>query len=64
MFNSKLILRRDENEIRNCKKVFKDRAENFYGKTVAWLADEMQKGFYETQRVTQAYNVLKKADLF
>ena len=51
-------------KLETAKKVFKDRAENFYGKTVAWLADEMQKGFYETQRVTQAYNVLKKADLF
>ena len=57
-------------KLETAKKVFKDRAENFYGRSVAWLADEMQKGFNEvgyadeTQRVTQAYNVLKKADLF
>ena len=57
-------------KLETAKKVFKDRAENFYGRAVAWLADEMQKGFSEvgyaneTQRVTQAYNVLKKADIF
>ena len=50
-------------KIETAKKVFKDRAENFYGMTVAWLADEMAKGFHETQRVTQAYNVLKKAEI-
>jgi hypothetical protein len=57
-------------KLETAMKVFKDRAENFYGMSVAWLADEMQKGFNEvgyadeTQRVTQAYNVLKKADIF
>lgn len=50
-------------KLETAKKVFKDRAENFYGMTVAWLADEMAKGFHETQRVTQAYNVLKKAEI-
>jgi len=50
-------------KIKTAKKIFKDRAENFYGKTVAWLADEMERGFYETQAVTQAYNVLKKAEI-
>jgi len=51
-------------KLETAMKVFKDRAENFYGMSVAWLADEMQKGFHETRRVTQAYNVLKKADIF
>jgi hypothetical protein len=50
-------------KIETAKKIFKDRAENFYGRTVAWLADEMQRGFHETQRVTQAYNKLKNAGI-
>lgn len=56
-------------KIETAMKVFKDRAENFYGKTVAWLADEMEKSFREvgyadeTQRVTEAYRVLKKAEI-
>lgn len=49
--------------LETAKKIFKDRAENFYGKTVAWLADEMEKGFDETQRVTEAYRVLKKQEI-
>lgn len=36
-------------------KVLRDRAENFYGQPVAWLIDEMDKGFDETQRVTEAW---------
>ena len=57
-------------KLETAKKVFKDRAENFYGKTVAWLADEMDRCFKEagyvdeSQKVTQAYKVLKKADFF
>ena len=50
-------------KIETAMKVFKDRAENFYGQTVAWLADEMEKGFHETQRVTEAYKVLKKKEI-
>ena len=49
--------------LETAKKIFKDRAENFYGQTVAWLADEMEKGFDETQRVTEAYRVLKKWEI-
>ena len=56
-------------KLETAKKIFKDRAENFYGKTVAWLADEMDKGFKEVgyvdenQKVTQAYKVLKTAEV-
>ena len=56
-------------KLETAKKIFKDRAENFYGKTVAWLADEMDKGFKEvgyfdeSQKVTQAYKVLKIAEV-
>lgn len=56
-------------KLETAKKVFKDRAENFYGETVAWLADEMEKSFREAgygnenQKVTQAYQVLKKAEI-
>ena len=50
-------------KLETAMKVFKDRAENFYGQPVAWLADEMEKGFDETQRVTEAYRVLNKQEM-
>ena len=56
-------------KLETAKKIFKDRAENFYGKTVAWFADEMDKSFQEvgyvdeTQKVAQAYKILKKAEI-
>ena len=56
-------------KLETAKKIFKDRAENFYGKTVAWLADEMDKCFKEvgyvdeSQKVTQAYKILKTAEI-
>ena len=42
-------------KLETAMKVLKDRAENFYGQPVAWLIDEMDKGFDETQRVTEAW---------
>ena len=56
-------------KLETAKKIFKDRAENFYGKTVAWLVDVMDRGFKEvgyvdeSQKVTQAYKILKKAEV-
>ena len=56
-------------KLETAKKIFKDRAENFYGKTVAWLVDEMDRCFKEvgyvdeSQKVPQAYKVLKKAEV-
>ena len=47
-------------KLETAKRIFKDRAENFYGKTVAWLADQMANGFDENQKITAAYNILKK----
>ena len=42
-------------KLETAMKVLKDRSENFYGQPVAWLIDEMDKGFDETQRVTEAW---------
>tara|TARA_B100000085_G_scaffold60762_1_gene53563 strand:+ start:150 stop:410 length:261 start_codon:yes stop_codon:yes gene_type:complete len=42
-------------KLETAMKVLKDRAENFYGQPVAWLIDEMDNGFSETMRVTEAY---------
>ena len=50
-------------KLETAMKVLKDRAENFYGQPVAWLIDEMDNGFDETQRVTEAYKVLKKKEI-
>jgi len=56
-------------KIEAAKKIFKDRAENFYGKTVAWLADEMEAtfqkvGYYdESEKTVKAYKVLQKAEI-
>ena len=56
-------------KIETAKKVFKDRAENFYGMTVAWLADEMEAtfqkvGYYnENEKTVKAYKVLQKAEI-
>ena len=42
-------------KLETAMKVLKDRAENFYGKPVAWLIDEMDNGFDENQKVTEAW---------
>ena len=56
-------------KIETAKKIFKDRAENFYGMTVARLADEMEAsfkevGYYnENEKTVKAYKVLQKAEI-
>ena len=56
-------------KIETAKKIFKDRAENFYGTTVARLADEMEAtfkevGYYnENEKTVKAYKVLQKAEI-
>ena len=40
--------------------VLTKRAEDFYGKSLNWLIEQMDNGFDETISVTQAYKVYKK----
>ena len=53
-------------KLETAKKILKDRAENFYGKTVAWLIDDLDKcfkevGYYnENQKIVEAYKIVKK----
>ena len=53
-------------KLETAKRILKDRAENFYGKTVAWLIDDLDEcfkevGYYnENQKIVQAYKIVKK----
>ena len=56
-------------KLETAKKIFKDRAENFYGETVAWLANDLDRcfqevGYYnENEKIVKAYKVLKTAEV-
>ena len=53
-------------KLETAEKILKDRAENFYGRTISWLIDDMNKcfeevGYYnENEKVVQAYKIFKK----
>ena len=53
-------------KLETAKRILKDRAENFYGKTVAWLIDDLDRcfeevGYYnENQKIVEAYKIVKK----
>ena len=53
-------------KLETAKRILKARAENFYGKTVAWLIDDLDRcfeevGYYnENQKIVEAYKIVKK----
>ncbi len=41
--------------IDRARKILKDRAEKFYGKSMDWLIDQMDNGFDENLQITEAW---------
>jgi len=44
------------------KKILTKRAEEFYGKTLDWLINQMDNGFDENNTITTCYNIYKNND--
>tara|TARA_R100000353_G_scaffold75980_1_gene57732 strand:+ start:1006 stop:1200 length:195 start_codon:yes stop_codon:yes gene_type:complete len=42
------------------KKILTKRAEEFYGKTLEWLINQMDNGFDENQTIMKCYKVFKQ----
>jgi len=41
------------------KKILTNRAEEFYGKKLDWLIDQMENGFDENNTITNCYKIYK-----